>query len=142
MVWLTQGFTLKQASHNLLTYGILLSFLIVLLAALAFRLKNFQIKWLLIGLVLLNIISNGQGWLSPNNSHNLNAEVLSGTPAKWVKDFYDQANRALKKDKGFYRTSLLRGYYPQRTAGNDIPMVLGTHDLDSYYSIQNGFLSP
>lgn len=141
LVWLTQGFTLKQLPHNLLTYGILLSFLIVLLVTLVFRLKNFQIKWLLIGLVLLNIISNGQGWLSPNNSHNLNAEVLSGTPAKWVKDFYDQANRALKKDNGFYRTSLLRGYYPQRTAGNDIPMVLGTHDLDSYYSIQNGFLS-
>lgn len=140
LVWLTKGFTLSLPQNDLVAYGFLLGFLLLLACQNSLKLSVKTVATMITGLVLINLVSNGQGWLSPNNSRNVRAELMTGSAAKWVSDYYDGAEKALPKTNTFYRTTTMTNYYPHLTAGNNIPMLLGTHDLGAYYSIQNGYL--
>lgn len=140
LVWITKGFTLNVQQNDLIAYGFLIGFLLLIACQTSLKLSLKTVAVALTGLVLINLVSNGQGWLSPNNSRNLNSELMSGSATKWLKDYYDGAQIALPNTGDFYRTTTMNQYYRHRTAGNNIPMVLGTHDLGAYYSIQNGYL--
>ncbi|GAF37046.1 YfhO family protein [Lentilactobacillus farraginis] len=140
LVWLTKGFTLNIPQNDLIAYGFLMGFLLLIACQASLKLSVKTVATVLTGLVLVNLVSNGQGWLSPNNSRNLNAQLGVGAASKWVKDYYDGAEKALPNKGGFYRTATMNNYYQHRTAGNNIPMLLGTHDLGAYYSIQNGYV--
>lgn len=140
LVFITKGFTLKVAQNDLIAYGFLIALLLLIACQTALKLPVKTVMLALTTLILINLISNGQGWLSPNNSDNLDAELVTGSASKWLKDYYDGAEAALPKNQGFYRTTVMSNFYRHHTAGNNIPMVLGTHDLGAYYSIQNGYL--
>lgn len=140
LVFVSKGFTLKIPQNDLMAYGFLIAFLLLIACQKSLNLSAKRVALVLTGLVLVNIISNGQGWLSPNHSRNLDSELGTGTASKWAKNYYDGAEKGLPKNEGFYRTTTMTNFYPRRTAGNNIPMILGTHDLGDYYSIQNGYL--
>lgn len=140
MVWITKGFTLNVKQNDLIAYGFLIGLLLLIACQKSLNLSATTVAITLTSLILVNLVSNGQGWLSPNNSRNLDSELVSGSASKWLKDYYDGAEKGLPKNAGFYRTTTMSNYYRHRTAGNNIPMILGTHDLGAYYSIQNGYL--
>lgn len=140
LVWITKGFTLKLPQNDLVSYGLLLSFLLLFACQTSLKISPKHVGTILVGLVFINVISAGQGWFSPNNSKNINSNLASGSAEQWLHKYYDGAQNGLAKSGGFYRTTTIHNYYPHRTAGNNIPMVLGTHDLGAYYSIQNGSL--
>ncbi len=140
LVWATQGFTLNIPTNDLVTYGFLFVLLIVLVGRQSMHLKSSWFMLALTSVVFVSLISNGQGWLSPNNSRNTSQELTSGSATMWLHDYYDGAEKNVKQDKGFYRTTTTHNYYSHPTAGNNIPTFLGAKDLNSYYSIQNGYL--
>lgn len=140
LVWITKGFTLKLPQNDLVAYGLLLSFLLLFACQTSLKLPPKRVGYILTGLVFVNVISAGQGWFSPNNSKNINSNLATGSAQQWLHKYYDGAQNGLNKDGNFYRTTTIHNYYSHRTAGNNIPMVLGTHDLGAYYSIQNGSL--
>ncbi|GAY73531.1 YfhO family protein [Lentilactobacillus kosonis] len=140
IVWITRGFTLKLPANDLLNYGCLLLLLLILVTAKATSLTPTKLVTATTGIILISLINGGQGWLSPNNSVNTTGEVATGAATKWLHNYYDGAEKSVKTDNSFYRTTTARNYYPHPTAGNNIPGFLGTHDLNSYYSIQNGHL--
>jgi len=140
VVWLTQGFTLHLNKNDLMNYGILLLILLLLVTARATHLKSTTFTLATSLIVFISLINGGQGWMNPLLSANTSRELNAGSATKWLHNYYDGANNALRSDNSFYRTDTMRNYYPYRAAGNDIPGFLGTHDLNSYYSIQNGYL--
>ncbi|MGF2385509.1 YfhO family protein [Lentilactobacillus otakiensis] len=138
LVWITKGFTLKLPQNDLVAYGLLLSFLLLFACQSSLKISPKHVGYILTGLVLVNVVSAGQGWFSPNNSKNINSNLAAGSAEQWLHKYYDGAQKGLSKAGDFYRTTTIHNYYSHRTAGNNIPMVLGTHDLGAYYSIQNG----
>ncbi|EHO46185.1 YfhO family protein [Lentilactobacillus kisonensis] len=140
LVWVTKGFTLKLPQNDLVAYGFASCFLLLFACQSSLKLSAHTVAVALTGLVLLNLISNGQGWFSPNNSKNINSNLMIGTASQWLHKYYDGAQNGLAHNQGFYRTTTIHNYYSHRTAGNNIPMVLGTHDLGAYYSIQDGYV--
>ncbi|MBU9788710.1 YfhO family protein [Lentilactobacillus sp. G22-6] len=140
LVWITKGFTLKLPQNDLVAYGFASCFLLLFACQSSLKLSAKTVGIVLTGLVLINIVSNGQGWFSPNNSKNIKSNLMTGTASQWLHKYYDGAQTGLKSNQGFYRTATIHNYYPHRTAGNNIPMVLGTHDLGAYYSIQDGYV--
>ncbi|OFA12524.1 bacterial membrane protein YfhO [Lentilactobacillus sunkii] len=138
LVWITKGFTLNIPQNDLISYGILLSFLLLIVCQTTLKISPKHTGWILTGMILISTISAGQGWFSPNSSRNIKSNLVTGTATEWLKKYYDGAQEALPKHGDFYRTSTISNYYSHKTAGNNIPMVLGTHDLGAYYSIQNG----
>ncbi|GHP14862.1 membrane protein [Lentilactobacillus fungorum] len=140
LVWITKGFTLNLPQNDLIAYGFAGCFLLLFACQVPLRLSPRTVAVILSSLVIVNLISNGQGWFSPNNSKNINANVAVGAASQWLNKYYDGAQAKLPTQGGFYRTTTSQRYYSHRTAGNNIPMVLGTHDLGAYYSIQNGYV--
>ena len=138
LVWITKGLTLNIPQNDLVSYGILLSFLLLIVCQTTLKISPRNTGYILTALILVSTVSAGQGWFSPNNSRNIKSNLVTGTASQWLKKYYDGAENALPKHGDFYRTSTISNFYPHRTAGNNIPMVLGTHDLGAYYSIQNG----
>ncbi|WP_175279851.1 YfhO family protein [Secundilactobacillus collinoides] len=47
-------------------------------------------------------------------------------------------NSSKKIDHTFYRTANSSDYYTMPTVGNNLSMLLGTHSISSYYSVQSG----
>ncbi|WP_283680185.1 YfhO family protein [Lentilactobacillus sp. Marseille-Q4993] len=138
LTWITQGFTMNMRANDLLAYGFLLLLLVLFAGRVPMHVKPTYFIFILTSIVVINVISNGQGWLSPNNSRNTNQELVSGAATKWLHDYFDGAETYFNKSKSFFRTTTTHDYYPHKTAGNNIPTFLGSRDINSYYSIQNG----
>jgi len=140
VIWLINGFYLNIRKHDIATYLILLAFIGILLAKRSLKLTNRQFYVLLLGVVTLNLANNGLGWLSINTNSNSTEQLRQGAAMKWVKDYFDGAQKSLSTTGQFYRTALAPNYYTMRSAESDVPMVLGTHTVGSYFSVQNGYV--
>lgn len=68
LVWITKGFTLKLPQNDLVAYGFASCFLLLFACQSSLKLSAKTVGVVLTGLVFINIVSNGQGWFSPNNS--------------------------------------------------------------------------
>ncbi|AVK63354.1 hypothetical protein C5Z26_04220 [Lactobacillus sp. CBA3606] len=139
VIWLINGFYLNIRKHDIATYLILLALMGLLLAKTSLKLSQRQFKWLLMGMVTLNLANNGLGWLSINTTSGSSEQLRQGTAMKWVHGYLDGAQANLPQ-RGFYRTALGPNYYTMRSAESDIPMVLGTHTVGSYFSVQNAYV--
>ncbi|AMO30019.1 YfhO family protein [Lactiplantibacillus plantarum] len=140
IIWLINGFYLNIRKHDIATYLILLALIGVLLAKQSLKLTNRQFYVLLLGIVTLNLANNGLGWLSINTNSNSTEQLRQGAAMKWVKNYFDGAQKSLTTTSQFYRTALAPNYYTMRSAESDVPMVLGTHTVGSYFSVQNGYV--
>ncbi|MCT3305605.1 YfhO family protein [Lactiplantibacillus pentosus] len=140
LIWLINGFYLNIRKHDIATYLILLALIGVLLAYRALNLSKRQFYVLLLGVVTLNLANNGLGWLSINTNSNSTEQLRQGAAMKWVKNYFDGAQKGLSTSGQFYRTALAPNYYTMRSAESDVPMVLGTHTVGSYFSVQNGYV--
>ncbi|KZT84059.1 hypothetical protein Nizo1840_1374 [Lactiplantibacillus plantarum] len=140
VIWLINGFYLNIRKHDIATYLILLAFIGILLAKRSLKLTNRQFYVLLLGVVTLNLANNGLGWLSINTNSNSTEQLRQGAAMKWVKNYFDGAQKSLSTTGQFYRTALAPNYYTMRSAESDVPMVLGTHTVGSYFSVQNGYV--
>lgn len=139
LVWLGNGFTFNMASHHYLAYGFLLVYIALLAVVLMAPNKKCGLRYALLVTVALNAASTGIGLYSSNYSNSAQDEIAAGQPTRWSKTFFDYADQYLKQlDHGFYRTNTSSDYYNYSTAGNNIPMLLGTRTIGSYYSVQNG----
>lgn len=139
IIWVINGLYLNIRKHDIATYLILLALVGLLLARRSLNLSSRQFNWLLLGLVTLNLANNGLGWMSINTNSNSTEQIRKGTAMKWVKGYVDGAQTGLSKT-GFYRTALGPNYYTMRSAESDVPMVLGTHTVGSYFSVQSGYV--
>lgn len=139
LVWLGNGFIFKLQAHHAVMYGIYFMTLLVISYAFIGGVNGHRLKLALFALVIMNSASLGLGFYSNNYNGAAKAELSRGVAAHWVSTYYDYANRYLAKhDKSFYRTAETSDYYPLRTAGNNIPMLLNMHSISSYFSVQNG----
>ncbi|TBX41402.1 hypothetical protein EUZ87_09715 [Lactiplantibacillus paraplantarum] len=140
VIWLINGFYLNIRKHDIATYLILLALIGVLMAQRSLKLTNCQFYVLLLGVVTLNLANNGLGWLSVNTNSNSTEQLRQGAAMKWVKNYFDGAQKSLSATGQFYRTALAPNYYTMRSAESDVPMVLGTRTVGSYFSVQNGYV--
>ena len=140
LIWLINGFYLNIRKHDIATYLILLALVGLLLAKRSLNLTSRQFNVLLLGVVTLNLANTGLGWLSTNTNSNSTEQIRRGTAMKWVKGYVDGAQTGLPKNGQFYRTALVPNYYTMRSAESDVPMVLGTHTVGSYFSVQNSYV--
>ncbi|KRK47964.1 integral membrane protein [Secundilactobacillus kimchicus JCM 15530] len=139
LVWLGNDLTFNMPAHHFLAYGFLLLYVAILANGLLVPHRKRVLRYTLLAVVALNAASTGVGLYSSTYSHSAKDEIASGQPTRWTKTFYDYADRYLNKaDKTFYRTNTTSDYYNTPTAGNNIPMLLNTHSISSYYSVQNG----
>ncbi|MFC6181007.1 YfhO family protein [Lactiplantibacillus daowaiensis] len=136
-IWVVNGFYMNIRKHDIATYLVILALVIFVLLQRILHLKRWQFVGILMGLVTLNLLTNGLGWTSINTTSGSTEQIRRGTALTWVKHYLDDAQKGLPKT-GFYRTNLTPNYYTLRSAGNNIPMVLGTHTVTSYYSVQSG----
>jgi len=139
VIWVVNGFYLNIRKHDIATFLVILALVIFVLLQRIFSLPPWQYRGLLMGLVMLNLMTNGLGWLSINTTSGASEQIRRGTALTWVKHYLDDANTGLPQS-GFYRTNLMPNYYTIRSAGNNIPMVLGTHTVGSYFSVQSAAL--
>lgn len=137
LIWVVNGFYMNIRKHDIATYLVILAVVIFVILQAQLNLTRRQFVSLLLGLVMLNLITNGLGWLSINTTAGSAEQLRRGTALTWAKHYFDDAQKGLPKT-GFYRTNYTPDYYTQRSAGNDIPMLLNTHSVASYYSVQSG----
>ncbi|MFB9770164.1 YfhO family protein [Lactiplantibacillus modestisalitolerans] len=141
LIWLINGFFLNIRKHDIATYLVLLALVGVLLARPGLHLKPRTFYPLLLGIVTLNLANNGLGWLSINTNSNSTEQLRRGTAMKWTRDYLDGAEKGTKAKTGqFYRTALAPNYYTMRSAESNVPMLLKTHTVGSYFSVQNGYV--
>ncbi|WP_137643997.1 YfhO family protein [Lactiplantibacillus plajomi] len=140
LIWAVNGFYLNIRKHDIATYLILLMLIGLLLAKDHLGLTTRQWRYLLLGLVTLNLANSGLGWLSPNTNSNPGEQLRRGTAIKWIKGYLDGAEKGTQSTSQFYRTALVPNYYTLRSAESNVPMVLKTHLVGSYFSVQNGYV--
>lgn len=140
LVFVGNGFTFLLQQSHYLNYACLFIFMVLLSYGYMRSMNGLPFKAMLLALVGLNAISIGTSFYSSNfNTSVTYGEVPTGSATSWAKNFFDGANKFLKKhDKSFYRTSMMSDYDILNTAGNNMPMLLGTHTIESYFSVQNG----
>lgn len=138
VVWAANGFILNNDTHDLVLYGYLFLTLGVVLLGALFRWPARKQAGLLIGVLGLNLVANSYGYFSPNSGGASQHLVPRGVATKFQKDYYDGAQAYVKSQKGFSRSVLSRQYYYANEAKTNLGMNLGTHDIMSYFSVQNG----
>ncbi|WP_203652225.1 YfhO family protein [Secundilactobacillus yichangensis] len=140
LVWVGNGLVFNMKAHHLVIYGIYLLTLLVIAYGIIFGLKTIQFRLALLVLVIVNVTSIGLGFYSGSYNDRLQVGELSrGVGDHWIKAYYDYADRYLNKhDKSFYRTATTSNYYSSKAVGNNIPMLLNTHAIGSYFSVQSG----
>lgn len=140
LIWIGNGFGFSMRAHHLVTYGIYLLTLVIIAYGLFVGLNNVRFRLGLLLLITVNVISIGLGFYNSSYNDRLQIGELSGGVADhWIKAYFDYADRYLNRtDKTFYRTASTSNYYSSKAVGNNIPMLLNTHTIGSYFSVQSG----
>ncbi|WP_203652055.1 YfhO family protein [Secundilactobacillus yichangensis] len=138
-IWVANGYLFKFRQIQLLTYLVFMLFIWLFSLLLLKPQLVKPIELGLLGLVTLNAITTGLSFYDENYSGAPQNELPNNTATQWSKWYFDGADQYLhQRDKSFYRTSTTNNYYTMVTVGNNIPMLLNTHTISSYYSVQNG----
>lgn len=138
-IWFANSQVFHFREIQLMTYVVFM--LIIWLMSLVLIIPNRipELKLGLVMLVMLNAVVTGLSFYSDNYSGAPANELPTTTASQWSTKYFDGADRYLNKvDKHFYRTSTSNDYYTMLTVGNDIPMLLNTHTISSYFSVQDG----
>lgn len=137
VIWAANGFIFSNSRHDFVTYGWLLVTLGALLVGHFYQWSTRRQLTVLLGILSLNIINNGYGYFSPNSGGASAGLTPRGVATKYQKNFYDGAESYVKARPGFGRTATSNFYYFSNEAQTNLGMNLGTHDIMSYFSIQN-----
>jgi len=138
LVWAANGFIFSNHPHDFVIYGLLLVMLLVLLSSFGGHWSQ-QRTLRVIGIVFsLNVITNGYGYFSPNSGGASQQLVPRGIATKFQTNYYDGAQNYVTAQPGFSRSALSKQYYYANDAKTNMGMNLGTHDVMSYFSVQNG----
>lgn len=137
-VWVSNGFIYQNRPHDFVLYGLLLLTLLLILAARVAHWSRRQTLLGLLGLLSLNIVANGYGYFSPNAGGASQQLTPRGVATKFQQTYYDGAQKYVRRQPGFSRSVLSNQYYYSNEAKTNLGMNLGTHDIMSYFSIENG----
>ncbi|USS88244.1 YfhO family protein [Fructilactobacillus hinvesii] len=150
LLWGSKGFLLRLQRHDVVEYLLLFALLTLLWLARDYHWRPKVIYASVLALVTVNLIALGLGYYSPNNSGFARGMLPKGSAAGYTHNYYDGAETYVKKRLGNYRTSIgpRYHYFPddrQRSlntdyfnASSNVPMNLGTHDIASYLTVENG----
>ncbi|WP_061776846.1 YfhO family protein [Levilactobacillus senmaizukei] len=138
VVWLSNGFIFSNHPHDFVQYGLLLMTLGIVLVGHFYHWSVERTGALLMTCLALNLIGNAYGYFSPNAGGASSQLVTRGVSTKYQKNFYDGAQAYVKKQKGFARSATSKYYYFTNEAKTNMGMNLGTHDIMSYFSVENG----
>ncbi|PWF99847.1 YfhO family protein [Levilactobacillus bambusae] len=142
LVWVANGFIFDNPIHDSVSYGLLFALIGVLALRQQLGLSSkmaWGTVWAIFG---LNLISNGYGFFSPNVSPDgINSELLTrGLATAYQKKYLDGADKYVREQSGFYRSSTGKYYDYKANASTNVGLNNGTHDIMSYYSVQNKWL--
>lgn len=137
-VWAANGFIYNNHPHDFVMYGLLLLTVMVILIVQIDHWTRPKTLGILLGLLSLNIVANGYGYFSPDSGGASQQLTPRGVATKFQKNYYDGAQKTVKRQKGFGRSVLSNQYYYANEAKTNMGMNLGTHDIMSYFSIENG----
>ncbi|WP_125764001.1 YfhO family protein [Levilactobacillus mulengensis] len=138
VVWAANGFIFNNHVHDFTMYGLLLVTLGALICGVMFHWSSGQLLGSLLALLSLNIVTNGYGYYSPNSGGASQQLLTRGVATKFQKNFYDGAQRFTNRQSGFSRSATSKYYYYSDDAKTNLGMNLGSHDIMSYFSVQNG----
>lgn len=138
LVYLSNGLVFDDPGRNLITYGLFLALTAVLVGGAAQPAK--LTTGLVCGLVGLNLINNAWGYYDPNAGQQATQQLRKGDATKYIQEYYDGAQRAVKGEKTFSRVNTLPSYNLLRTVGNNFTMLHGLHGVMSYFSVENGYV--
>ncbi|WP_395320194.1 YfhO family protein [Fructilactobacillus frigidiflavus] len=152
LIWLGNGFIFKVRRHDFSEYFLLFVLLGILFAAQLFHWKPQIIIGSVLALVTLNLISLGIGFYSPDSSGYAKGMLNQKMAAEYTNNYYDGANQYVKPKLKTYRTTIgpKYHYFPDDrdsfintdffNAASNLPMILGTHDIASYLTVENGYV--
>lgn len=152
LIWLANGFLLKAYRHDFSEFLLLFTLVGVLFAHSVFKWKPKTLKAGVLAVVTVNLVALGLGFYSPDSSGYSNGMLKQNVAKNYVQNYYDGAEKMVKKELGNYRTTIgpRYHYFPDSranfinadffNASSNIPMFLGTHDIASYLTVENGFV--
>lgn len=139
LIWALNGFTLNVSARSLVSYGLLFALIAWLVGWRALRLSPRALAFGCLALLSVNLVNTGFSatMVSPGVANP--QQLYRGSATSWIKKYLDGAQKVLPKNTSFYRTSLTQGFYAHGAASGkkNISMLLGTHDIASYFSVQN-----
>nr|WP_252895463.1 YfhO family protein [Fructilactobacillus florum] len=113
VIWLSNGGILKLHRHDLVEYLLFFSLIGILLIA---NLFNWKRRWLqssVLTLVIVNLISLGIGFYSPNSSSYSKTMYLQNQAQQAVSNYYDQADHYVTPRLNHERTTIGPRYHYQ-----------------------------
>ncbi|WP_429971577.1 YfhO family protein [Fructilactobacillus sp. Tb1] len=152
LIWLCNGFIFKVHRHDFAEYMLLFILLGVLFIAKFYHWKTQTLISSVLLLVTLNLISLGIGFYSPDSSGYSKGMLNKDVAQNYTQNYYNGAEKFVKPKLGHYRTTIgpKYHYFPDTrdnfintdffNAASNLPMILGTHDIASYLTVENGFV--
>lgn len=143
VIWIANGFTLNVSARDLVSYLLLFVLITWFIGAQALHLSRLALTIGCFTLLCLNLINTGFSATMTSPGVANSQQLYRGSATSWVKKYLDGAQKALPHNGRFYRTSITPGFYARGSASGkkNISMLLGTHDIASYFSVQNRSIS-
>lgn len=103
--------------------------------------KHYKMMFILIlSLLSVNIVFNNYYRYSPNQDNYINEFLSRGKAIPFYKNSFDGSEKYIKNnDSGFYRIGKTDNVNRSRTRNNSL--VLNYNGIDSYLSVNNGYLA-
>ncbi|MCT0151529.1 hypothetical protein EFL91_03180 [Fructilactobacillus fructivorans] len=148
VIWAFRGFIMKLSAHDYGEIILLLVLVGIILCSQLFHWDRRLTMGSVTGLLVVNLISLGVGYYSPNVSGFSKGMLNKQVATNFVNNFYNGANKYVEPRLNGERTALGNRYhYAGRNDVNlsnysnvntNIPMLFGTHDISSYLTVENG----
>ena len=145
LVWLGHGGILNLQHHEYIAYGMLFVTVVVIMMSIMFGWSKTTSGIVLSFVVMLNLTANILGTYSTNSGTAVNSQLDRGLAQHYNNDYYNNANKYLANQPGFFRTALMNRYLPGSVSNytntnTNIGMNSGINDESSYLTLQNGYL--
>lgn len=152
LIWICNGFIFKVHRHDFSEYFLLFILIGILFAAQLFKWRPTTLISSVLVLVTINLISLGIGFYSPDSSGYSKGMLNKNVAKSYTQNYYDGAEKFVKPKLKTYRTTIgpKYHYFPDErdnfintdyfNAASNLPMILGTHDIASYLTVENGFV--
>lgn len=139
LIWVSNGYDLNVNARSLMTYSLLF---ILILWLMGWRTLQLSPRLMATGcfiLLSLNLVNTGFSATKGKNGMGNSQQLYQQSATDWINSYLDGAQKVLPKDRDFYRTTMTPNFYARGAASGkkNISMLLGTHDIASYFSVQN-----
>lgn len=143
IIWVVNGFAFNVSARDLISYILLFVLITWFIGSSAMHLSRLTLIIGCFTLLCLNLINTGFGATMTSSGVANPQQLYRGSATSWINKYLDGAQKALPRNDNFYRTTLTPGFYARGAASGkkNISMLLGTHDIASYFSVQNRSIS-